>query len=266
MEKIGPEPSPQDSIEAGWNELVIAPAFVFDNEQIMALQTMAQDEEIKEAIRSGNEELTQLIDFWRDYSSEHFKDEPLIPLKEYLQNHPELIDQVRLSKRKVFTLEWDEHVQPNGVEEQNFLDIARQIGNGDFTEIIQFTIATHNGELIKKSTVSGGLEVSKESIDKLNFLADIPATIDRMYIVHNHPDVYSHLSLPPDDKPREGFITVGGLSDTDIKFADKVWREDLGQTVPVTMVVVNERGYSFAYEAGTSRARDWENDDTSGAN
>ncbi|KKR04632.1 MAG: hypothetical protein UT30_C0005G0035 [Candidatus Uhrbacteria bacterium GW2011_GWF2_39_13] len=218
------------------------------------------DQELQEAIARDDQELEMHRQHWVEYSEKEWGDRKRIPLAEFLKTHG-IVERNKTHQKKVWDRKWRESVRWANDAERQFLATAAKIGGGKFVEVLQISLV--NGGQITNSdaAVGSGTEVIQESIDlvigNLDIVSAAPETV---YIVHNHFDEYSKFTIPKDEEPKDGLVTIGGLSKRDIEFADNLWYEVLKAKTRVIIVAINERNLTFTYEAGTSEHRDWKND------
>lgn len=236
-------------------------ASIIDEKTTAKLQKIINsDQALREAIVRDDQEIELRQESWAEYSEREWGDRNRIPLVEFLKSH-RIVERNATHQKKVWDRQWTESLRWASDAERQFLGTATNIGQGKFVEVLQISLAS-GGQITKRdAAVGSGTEVTQESIDSVLENLDISsAAPDTVYIVHNHFDEYSKLTLPEDEEAKDGLATVGGLSKRDIEFADKLWSETLEKKARVIMVAINQRGLAFAYEAGTSEHRDWQND------
>ncbi len=229
-------------------------------EDLEVLLNKTSNHKVIENIKAGQSDLQMMQNHEAELAKRLTSVAPRIKIIDLIKGNPtDFADHVK-KERKVFGKAWKEEIRFSSAEEIEFSQTARNVGQGNFTEIIQIAVQNNKGEVIKHSTLSGGLEVDKESLDilfeKLDALSFQPESV---CIVHNHPDTYEKTLVPADYPLKDGFITRGALSARDIQFADDVFSERYGSKIPVLMVAINELGLTHSYEAGTSENRDWAN-------
>lgn len=184
-----------------------------------------------------------------------------ISVLDSIKQNPETFNRYKLKERSEWRTmnelwTWTEKRDFSADEELEFVQTAKRLGEGNFTEIMQMSFVTESGRLIKGVDMSGGAEVDWDTISSLYARLDEEASerIRAIYIVHNHSDYLAKTKIPKDHPP-DKFIERNGLSISDVDLADK-FKQGFDQkygNVTVTMIAVDEMGLTHSYEAGGSK-------------
>lgn len=246
-------------------EMFLTEAFTIDPKTVDKLKNfIAGDSVFQEDIARVDKELEDWRDRWVRRTEEEWVNKKRIPVVEFLRKG-RIVERNATHQKEVWDKKWKESVRWSNDVEKQFLATATNIGQGKFVEVLQISLVKGGHVTNSDAAVGTGLEVTKESIDVvINNLGVDSAAPDTVYVVHNHFDEYAKLMIPEDEESEDGFATVGGLSKSDIEFADALWSETLKKKTKVFMVAINERGLTFTYEAGTSVFRDWNKADNEG--
>ncbi len=180
-----------------------------------------------------------------------------IPVSEYLDRHPEILQEHGVREVKRYGKTWTENSRNSSENEGEFCEQARELYGGKFGEVFQSVFVGRDGHNRKYLAFSGKTEgVDEEDIEKSIPLKDwdsLKAESELVVLAHNHPDFYRDSKVfEKRNGPTIGFISTGALSKRDIELADRIYHDKLGGKIPVLMVAVNEDGLTHTYVAGTS--------------
>ncbi len=233
-----------------WSELCSEQSVQLEPASIAYLESIAVLPQVQRAIAEGEEELQLKIQFWKEQMARFNVGSERTNVMDLILAHPDFLKQFERIERSFFDIRWLEYIRTATELEQAFCRQARRIGKGKFTEILQMSAFTEQG-VIKEVALSGGLEVSQQVTDAIIQKVIQSKQVLRVDLAHNHPDEYGGVSVAKDSELGNGFVTNGALSSRDITLADSLY-EQLGKSIPVNIIAVNERGLTYGYKGGTS--------------
>lgn len=180
-----------------------------------------------------------------------------IPVREYLERHPEILQEHGNREVRRYGKTWNENSRQSFDNERGFCAQARELYGGRFGEVFQSVFVGKEGQIRKYLAFSGKADgVDEEDIDKSipsEDLESLKAESELVVLVHNHPDFYRDSKVfEKRDGPTIGFMSNGALSKKDIELADRFYHDKLGGKIPLLMVAVNEDGLTHSYVAGKS--------------
>lgn len=180
-----------------------------------------------------------------------------IPVSEYLNRHPEILQEHSIREVRRYGKTWTENSRHNSDNERKFCEQARELYDGKFGEVFQSVFVRQDGQSRKYLALSGKADgVEEEDIERSipsEDLESLKVESELVVLIHNHLDFYRDSKVfEKRNGPTIGFIATGALSKKDIELADRFFHDKLSGKIPVLMVAVNEDGLTHTYVAGTS--------------
>lgn len=211
------------------------------------------NDELQRALEETGQDLEQTIRHYASFRDCGEGEEVLV--REYLENHPEILGEYSTREVKRWGKSWIENTRRHTDYERKFYQQARELYGGEFGEVFQSVFILRNGQIRKYLAFSGKADgVDGEDIDKsipTEDLKSLRAESELAVLVHNHPDFYRDSKLMEIRYGQTiGFISNGALSKRDVELADRVFDKKLSGGVPVVMLAVNENGLTHYYVAG----------------
>jgi|GEM_PF-2368156 len=219
---------------------------------------ISENPELKREIQADANEIRMRKQHYAEYTQPEWQTQTKVSPRDFFRDGG-LAGQNHIVK-KIWDRKWEEDIRLSGQAESNFLESALDVGGGLFVEVMQ-VVLIDNGQIAQKEAVVGsGLEIGQNQVESIlgRFNFEKGNTV---FIIHNHYDAYADFTAPISElQSKKGFLTEGSVSSGDVKFADSFFATKTQGKGKVYMIVVNERGLTYSYKAGSAEVRDWEND------
>lgn len=233
--------------------LIPTAALDVDGKSILELRIKAfVNLSYRRAIANDHYDIEAQVEHWRKFNRGSYGDLKVI---DYLRRSG-LVEANPVVRSTFAGRSWQEHIRFATDSELNFLELARSIAGGKFTEIMQISVLTENTNLYQKKLILGGSNSVKVS-DMESIFSNLPkdqSQLDTIHIVHNHPDHYRDALVPKEGigEKNLALIMEGGISSSDVEYANLLTEKYVSPSVKVYMHAIGERGLTYTYKALTS--------------
>ncbi len=232
-------------------------ALTLEDRQIVRSRIFS-DPQLSAAISSDATSVRLKKQDFAGFRDENYPEAELIPHAEFLKITG-LVDRTPKTVEKVFDRQWEQQVRWSNPTESDFLRSVHAAWEHEPIEIMLMTGFYANNLVARAIAVGSGEWISQEVLNTASQGLRCRDSLDALFLVHNHFNLYEQLMLPRNWEQLEGLVAVGGLSKSDVLYADKL-QATFAQPLRIVMVAINGNGLTYSYVAGTSTHRDWMNE------